>query len=240
MAKVGEYQVVVDRILGLQASSINPFDARTVTGQLYRGGMLASYVVNDVAALQWLTGGQIDLSTPQGKAEAAFKVLFALGNAGKTAESIAGLSGGISGRLNETNPIFKSVFQKYSNWALTIGGGVWTAGDFSKVLTDLSSQGLGVVGLDGVKGFLDLAFTYGMYRITDFEAKKAGGQPVPHGRNLAWASIVVGGALVLRELIRELEPDRKKEANIGKGTSPRKANDTQTVAPTSSTTPTVH
>jgi hypothetical protein len=215
MAKVGEYQIAVDRILGMQASSINPLDARTTLGKTYHAIILGTYLVNDVAAVEWLAHGKLNLSTPEGKAEAAFHILFALGNAGKTAESIAGLSGGMSGRLNESNSLFKNVLQKYSNWALTLGGAAWTASDaviaYNKVL---AGGGLtGQAGVDSVKVMLDLAFTYGMYRISGFEAAKAGGAPMAHVRNLAWATAVVGGALVLREIIRELEEQEKKKSD---------------------------
>jgi hypothetical protein len=215
MAKVGEFQITLDRILGDQGASINPFDARTTLGKVIRGATLASLAVNDVAALQWLTGGQIDLSTPGGKAEAAFKALFALGNAGKTMEAIAGLSGGISGRLNETNLLFMQILQKYSNGALTAAGAVWTSADLIGAYEALSQGMLKQAGLHAVKALLESAYTYGTYRVTDFQAAKADGKPTPHGRNLAWATIVLGGALVLTQIIRLLESegdDKKKSA----------------------------
>jgi hypothetical protein len=221
MAKIGEFQVAVDRILGLQASSINPFDPRTTLGKAYRGITLATYLVNDVAAVEWLTKLDLStLSTPAGAAEAAYHILFMLGNGGKTAEAIAGLSGGVSGRLNEANRIFQTVLQKYSNWALIGGGGVWSMTDFAKVVTDLSARGItGQAGLDAVKGMLDLAFAYGMYRMASFEATKASGGATPHGRNLAWATAAVGWALVMREIIRELE-EKKKSANGAAAATP--------------------
>jgi Domain of unknown function (DUF4781)/Amidohydrolase len=221
MAKVGEYQIAIDRMLGLQASSINPFDARMPLGKAYRAITLATYLVNDVAAVEWLTSGKLNLSTlstPEGAAEAAYHILFMLGNGGKTAEAIAGLSGGLSGRLNEASPFFKNVLQKYSNWALMAGGGVWSATDFAKAITDLSARNMtGHAGLDAVKGMLDLAFAYGMYRISSFEATKASGGATPHGRNLAWATAVVGGALVLREIIRELEEKKQQSGKSANG-----------------------
>jgi hypothetical protein len=223
MAKVGEYQVAVDRILGVQASSINPFDARTTVGKAYRVGMLATYLVNDVAAAEWLAGGHVDLSTPEGKAQAAYHILFALGNGGKTIESILGLSGGLSGRNIESDPLFKNALQKYSNWALGLGGAAWSTTDIMNAYSQALAGGLtGQTGLDTAKVMLDLAFTYGVYRISGFDAKKAAGDPTPHGRNLAWASAVVGGALVLRELIREWEAANKKQSrpNVAPAAAP--------------------
>jgi hypothetical protein len=214
MAKVGEYQIAVDRILGMQASSINPLDARTPLGKMYSAIVLGTYLVNDVAAVEWLAHGKLNLSTPEGKAEAAYHILFFLGNAGMTGVNARELSNGLTGRLDATTPFFKDVLRKYSNWALTLGGTAWTANDAMIAYNNALAGGMtGQAGVDSVKVMLDLAFTYGVYRISGFEAAKAGGAPTPHVRNLAWATAVTGGALVLREIIREIEDQKKKKSD---------------------------
>jgi hypothetical protein len=214
MAKVAEYQVSVDRILGMQASSINPLDARTPLGKMYRAIVLGTYLVNDVAAVEWLAHGKLNLSTPEGKAEAAYHILFFLGNAGMTGVNAKELSNGLTGRLDTTTPFFKDVLRKYSNWALTLGGTAWTANDAMIAYNNALAGGMtGQAGVDSVKVMLDLAFTYGVYRISGFEAAKVGGAPTPHVRNLAWATAVTGGALVLREIIREIEDQKKKKSD---------------------------
>jgi hypothetical protein len=213
MGKIGEYQISLDRILGKQGSSINPFDPRTTLGKVIRGVTLASLLVNDVASVEWIAGGGFDFSSPDKAIESSYKILFALGNSGKLAEAIVGLSGGISGRLNETNPLFTQILQKYSNGVLTAAGAVWTLSDLLGAYDALSQGMLGQAGLHSVKALLESAYTYGMFRVTDFQEAKADGRPTPHPRNLQWALIVLGGALVLTQIIRLLGigDDEKKE-----------------------------
>ena len=96
---------------------------------------------------------------------------------------------GLTGRLDATTPFFTEVLRKYSNWALTLSGAAWTANDFMSAYNKVLAGGLtDQTGLDSVKVLLDLAFTYGVYRMSSFEAARGAGAPLPHVRNLAWAT----------------------------------------------------
>lgn len=225
MAKVGEYQITLDRIMGLQGSSINPFDAREAGGLAYRGVTLATYLVNDAIALEWLTGGNLTLdkiSTPLGFAEASFHLLFALGNLVKTGEAIAGISGGVSKRLNETDPLYQKIHM-YSNLTITTAAVFWTSADLMKAVNNLSTANYGTGTLDAINAILDAAFLYGMYRLTHNERNRVNAEPAVHGRNVAWAAALTGGALMLREIMRvamQQDPeDAKKAQNAPKLTT---------------------
>jgi hypothetical protein len=228
MAKVGEYQVTVDRILGTQASTITPFDAREPIGLGVRGFTLLTYLANDMAAMQWITGGHfnpsdlVNTSNPQAMAETAFRLLFALGNAVKTGETIVGLSGGVGGRLNETDPLYLRA-QKWSSKIIAVAGVPWTVADIMKVATDVSARSTGRAAEDAVNVLLDAAFTYGMWRVSQTDSRRVNAEPMAHGRNIAWAAALTGGALILREILRIAEQNNKSDNKDGKRATPQPA-----------------
>ncbi len=165
----------------MQASSINPLDARTKLGQAFRVAMLFSYLVNDTAAIQSFNAVSLDFSSPQKAAESSFRILFAFANFLKTGETIAGLSRGASGR-NEVSP-FALVVQNVSNWATAASGLPWAASDMMKSAQDILARSTGQAGVDISKGLLDLAFTYGMYRVSQGGLDQILGNAMSHPRN---------------------------------------------------------
>jgi len=200
LAKAGEYLITIDRELMTQALSISELDARTRLGQLYRSGLLGTYLVNDAVTLSWLTSGNVDLSTPTGQLEASYRLLFGLGNAVLTAHTTLNLAGGMRGLTWESSPALRLI-QTLGLSTIAATGVPWTAHDAVTFLTQLSAGN--PIGATGslVNTVVDAAFTYYTYKAARNGWNGLLGNAMPKASALARPAVLLAGALALRELL---------------------------------------
>jgi hypothetical protein len=205
MAKVGEYQSTLGRILGVDAGTVGQFDARSPLGKFYRIATLGTYLMNDAAAFHGFVTRPIDLTNPVGIADAAFRVLFALGNFNATVLNIGGLSGGFGGRLNETHPLYQKLLAA-NTWIFTGAGAAWVASDGAKLIARLATHGAGVgPAVDLAALALDAAYGYASYRWAKTETAKIKAGPMVHTKEIANTALLLGGSLVFRELLQLIQ-----------------------------------
>ncbi|APR96365.1 hypothetical protein PATSB16_30270 [Pandoraea thiooxydans] len=191
MAKVGEYQITVDRTIGTQASSINALDARAPAGKLYRAGVLGTYLFNDAATAAWAMGGNVDFSSPQAAVATAFHTIFGAANTAMTLHTIAAMSGGLAKVTWESSRLSKWV-QGGAMTALGAGGLTWTALDL------INTRGTG----GPVSAALDSLFTLGTIWAARNEMNKSLARPMVGPGALAKPYYLLAGGLVARELIQ--------------------------------------
>jgi Domain of unknown function (DUF4781) len=159
MAKTGEYQVTVDRILGGQASSITRMDPRRTEGLAFRVAQLATYAINDAAFVHWLSQNGLDTSSTEATLYSTFRVLFAAGNAVLTGHTAVSLAAGRAGvNWDSTKPM---QWTNFLSQASVFGGSLaWMALDASQAATAAATGQPDAAAVALLKTYLDVGFTY--------------------------------------------------------------------------------
>lgn len=199
MGAIGDYQIIVDRELGFQASSVSALDARAPLGQLMRAGVLGTFLINDAATAAWLANGPIDLSTWAGKADFLSRSAFGLANAVLTAHA-AGQLGAGRAKVNWESSRPMQAMQATGNSIITGGGAAWTARDILYGLNEAMAGNWVQSGWHIINALLDGLFTTYMARSSINEISKVSGRGMVGPSKLERPAILLGSFLVVREL----------------------------------------
>jgi hypothetical protein len=209
MAKAGEFIITLDRELGLQTSSVNGLDARRPLGQAMRAVTLGTYLVNDAATLSWLTSDGMDFSTPHGQTEAAYRILFGLGNAALTAHTIGTWSHGMAGRTADASPLMRFL-QASGLTSVAMSGIPWTLNDGMRFFDEVVTGDMAGASTAAAATVLDAAFSYYTARAAATNWRGLSGGPMPTNSKIARPLVLLAGALALREIIA-LEEQASKD-----------------------------
>ncbi|HWP19229.1 MAG TPA: hypothetical protein VNO84_08875 [Burkholderiaceae bacterium] len=184
MATVGQYQIGVDRALGVQASSLNGLDPRTRTGQLFRVVTGATYGLNVAYAAGALASG--NLSAVQTLIQAG----FGASNAALMTSTFAGLGSGLVKSNWEARTPFRWM-QTLGTSGLSASGAVWTLSDAANFFGRPTLHGLAEVGFGGL-------FTYAAARQAEMEWRKQLGLPIPGPSALSRPGYLLAAGVGLR------------------------------------------
>lgn len=198
-----KYQATVDRILGMPAASINPFDGRAPLGLAYHAALFTTFLVNDATAYKFLT--HLDLSatlSTQGELGVGFNIIFAFGNLLMTGVTGTELIAGLVGRTGLLR--IQHQARLLASHAYTAGGVLWASGDAVKAFNGFAERGLtGQVGLDSLSTFCDVAITWGLAQLSRAQHAPTPGGPLP--QNVNTAVLIINGALILREILQIID-----------------------------------
>jgi hypothetical protein len=209
MATVGQYQIGVDRALGMQASSINALDPRVLTGRLFRVGTGITYGVNVAYAVNAMAHG--DLSAVDTLTTGA----FGAGNALLMATNFAGLGSGFTKGNWEARTPFRWT-QTLGMTGLGAGGALWTLGDAMKFYADPT-------GLNAAKTVLSSVFTYAAGRQAVGEWRKALHLPNTDAGYQSTSAYLLAAATAARVALMYFDHDKGEapDANRGNWTPPQ-------------------
>ncbi len=203
-AKIGEFQVAIDRELGAGAASIDPLDARSPLGKGLNSLILGTLAVNDAHFAAWIAeaaNGNVDISTPAGQSEAAFRVLFGLGNMVLTGHTAINMGGG-QAKVTLVNRPFMKKLRALQMPLFAAGGAAWASTDAINTLNSIGANfSEGDVALGTVKTMLDLAFTYGATKVSGDEIGGVIGAQTRSERDRHNAKVILAGAMALRTMI---------------------------------------
>jgi predicted TIM-barrel fold metal-dependent hydrolase len=208
MATVGQYQIGVDRALGMQAASINAMDPRTWTGQLFRVGTGLTYGINVAYSAALLASG--DVSGLRAMTTAA----FGAGNTLLMANTFAGLGSGFTKANWEARLPFRWS-QAIGMSGLGAGGALWTLGDAASFYADPSIRG-------GMQTGFSALFTYASGRQAVGEWRKTAGLPSTDPGHQSNSGYWLAGATIARVLFMNLpEEDKTTQATSAAWTPPQ-------------------
>lgn len=206
MATVGQYQIGVDRALGMQASSINGLDPRTGSGQMFRLVTGATYGLNVAYAAAALTGG--DLSAVQALIQGG----FGASNGALMVNTFAGLGSGVMKSNWEARTPFRWN-QTLGMSGLSLSGAVWTLNDAANFFAQPSLHGAGEVAFGSL-------FTYATARQADVEWRKLLGLPVPGPTQLSRPGYWLAAGVGLRVALMHFD-DEQDASEVTKWEPPK-------------------
>jgi hypothetical protein len=199
-ATIGAYQITVNRELHLQDSSINATDARRPMGKALRALALSTYGVNVAHSIQWFINRDLHVSkeTMNIPAEAAFLILFGLGNLMNGVKEARSLAGGILGITDKETDKLAQSLQLGSTGLLTVGGALWSVDDLLSAINVKSHAGIAV---DVLSALIKGAFTFYLAKNFRSEYAKFNANPVGGPRQQAVPQLLVQGLLFAAVMI---------------------------------------
>jgi hypothetical protein len=201
-AKVGAYQGAMSRALNLQDSTVDATDARRLEGQAFRALLLTTHGINIAVGLQWLLQGsherfKLSVNTP----EAAFHVLFLLGNIMMGVRAARSLAGGIFKVTDTDAGRLPHAMELAGTASLAAGGLAWSVQDGIAAVTKFIGKDAPAGALDTITAILKLAFAGYMARNSMSEFNRVFARPMWGPRDQAIPLLMVNGALGLAMLI---------------------------------------
>lgn len=209
MATLAEYQSWLDREIGMQASTLSHFDPRRGPGQIERATNLITLLVNDAAALAWITANGIDLSSPENIVRSLVPLLFGIGNGLLTGHSIVGLGGGLAKVDLETSRAMRWM-QSMSTSIIGGGGAFWTVQDGMAAIEAIANGNMGQAAFHTLNTILDIVFTASTMKNAETQLKKLLSMPSISPQDQRMWIMVAGGALALRTTL-EIGGDMLRE-----------------------------
>jgi hypothetical protein len=206
--KIAAYQSAMSRILNLQDSTVDATDARRIEGQILRFFLSWTHGINVAVGLQELLQGRPDRFKGWiNKPEAAFHVLFLVGNLMLGVRAERALVGGRFKVTDTDGGDFPHAQELLGTGTLALGGLAWSVQDMIAAATKIAGHHVFAATLDIITAILKLAFAYNMGKNFASEFNRMFARPMWGPRDQALPLIMVAGTLGIIEIISLVSGD---------------------------------